>query len=56
MPEKKYIPKHRAKNKDVFVIFIFLKETKNSNFFDKAVLKSTSNAIFNIKKVALEES
>ena len=33
---KKYIWKHRAKKKDVLVIFILLQETKNSNLFDKS--------------------
>ena len=35
----------------------YIKATaKNSNLFDKTVLKRTSNAIFNMKKVDLDES
>ena len=41
---------------DVLVIFILLQETKNPNLLDKNVLKRTSNAIFNMKKVDLEKS
>ena len=53
--QKVYI-KTQSKKKEVLVIFI-LQETKNSNFFlTKTVLERTSNAIFNIKKVDLDES
>ena len=46
----------QSKKKDVFVIFV-LQETKNCNLFDKNyVLKTTSNGIFNVKKVDLDES
>ena len=48
---KKYISKHKAKRR----IFI-LQEAKNSNAFEKTLLKKTSNAIFNMKKVVLDES
>ena len=49
---KKYISKHSNKT-DVLVIFALLQETKSVK---KSVLKRTSNAIFNIKKVDLDES
>ena len=41
-------------NKDVLIIFIS-QETKNSDLFDKTVLKRTSDAIFNMKKANLDE-
>ena len=48
--KKLYIKAHRlSKTKDVFVIFV-LQETKNSNLFG-SVLKTVSNAIFDMKKV-----
>ena len=45
----------QGKKRDVLVIFI-LQETKTFNLFDKIVLTRTSNAIFNMKKVDLDES
>ena len=45
----------QRKKRDVLVIFI-LQETKTFNLFDKIVLTRTSNAIFNMKKVDLDES
>ena len=51
---KKDISKQSKKN-DVLIIFT-LQETKNSNLFDKNALKRTSNSIFNMKKVNLDES
>ena len=54
---KKEHIKTQTKNKDVLVIFI-LQETKNSVpiHLTKTVLKRTSNTIFNMKKVDLDES
>ena len=53
---KKLTSKHRA---DVLVIRL-LQETKNSNLYNKNYTQNvktrTSNAIFNMKKVDLDES
>ena len=48
---KKYISKHRAKS-------FILQETTESNllYLTKTALKRTSNAIFNMKIVDLDES
>ena len=55
---KNYI-KTQSKKKDVLVI-ILLQETKNSNLYNKKctqnVKNRTINAIFNMKKVDLDES
>ena len=55
---KKLTSKHRGK-KDVLVI-ILLQETKNSNLYNKNYAQNvktrTSNNIFNMKKVDLDES
>ena len=55
---KNYI-KTQSKKKDVLVI-ILLQETKNSNLYNKKctqnVKNRTMNAIFNMKKVDLDES
>ena len=49
----------QSKKKDVFVI-ILLQETKNSNLYNKNYAQNvktrTSNNIFNMKKVDLDES
>ena len=56
--KKTYI-KTQSKKKDVLVI-ILLQETKNSNLYNKNytqyVKTRTSNHIFNMKKVDLDES
>ena len=60
----KYLTKTQSNKKKVLVIFVLLQknnireETKNYNSFDKQYTsyKRTSNAIFNIKKVDLDES
>ena len=59
---KKHIWKHRAK-KDVLVTFFILQvnETKNKKqriliYLTKTMLKRTSNVIFSMKKVNLDES
>ena len=56
---KKIYIKTQSKKKDVFVI-ILLQETKNSNLYNQNctqnVKNRTSNAIFNMKKVDLDES
>ena len=57
--KKTYIKTHRAKKKDVLV-FILLQEMKNSNLYSKNYAQNvktrTSNNIFNMKKVDLDES
>ena len=51
--------KTQSKKKDVLVI-ILLQEAKNSNLYNKNCTQNvktrTSNAIFNMKKVDLDES
>ena len=44
--------KTQSQKKDLLVIFV-LQETKNSNLVTQTLLKTTSNAIFNMKKVDL---
>ena len=55
---KKLTSKHTEKKKDVLVI-ILLQETKNSNLYNKNFAQNvktrTSNNIFNMKKVDLDE-
>ena len=46
--------KTQIQKKDV--LFIFSKKQKNSIYFTKSVLKRTSNVVFNMKKVDLDES
>ena len=60
---KKAHMKTQSKKKDVLVIFFILlvNETKNKKrriliYLTKIVLKRTSNAIFSMKKVNLDES
>ena len=55
---KKLTQNTQSKKKDVLVI-ILLQETKNSNLYNKNyanVKTRTSNNIFNMKKVDLDES
>ena len=54
---KKYISKHRAKRRMFWYGFVIVsKKPKIPIYFTKTVLKRTSNAIFNMKKVDLDES
>ena len=54
--QKVHIKTHRlSKKKDVLGAAIF-QETKNYNLIDKNHTKIISNAIFNMKKVDLDES
>ena len=56
--KKTYI-KTQRKKKNVLVIILF-QETKNSNLYNKNCTQNvktrTSNAIFNMKKIDLDES
>ena len=56
---KKLTSKHRVKKKDLLVI-ILLQETKNSSLYNKNYTQNvktrTSNDIFNMKKVDLDQS
>ena len=52
---KMYISKHRAK-KRMFLYFLHWKKRRNQIYLTKTVLKRTSNSIFNMKKIDLDES
>ena len=47
------IKTHSGAKRRIFFVF---QVTKNYNLFDKNVRKTTSNAIFNLKKIDLDES
>ena len=52
---KKYISKHRA-NRRMFFESLYCKKQKIPIYLTQTLLKRTSSAIFNIKKIDFDES
>ena len=54
--KKVHIKTHRLSIKKNVLIILCCKKRKIPNFLTQTVLKTTSNAIFNMKKIDLDES